>query len=159
MIRQGMIVLGTLCAAGMSRADSNRAYVVKDIMTSPASSQPKELTSLDGIAYFVATTDEYGTEVWRSDGTPEGTRVLKDIDPGLGNTFMRPSGLTRYQGRLFFSAGSGAYGDELWASDGTEAGTVLVKDILPGFFGSRPAEFGVVGGLLFFGSPPKKLLI
>jgi len=32
------------------------------------------------LVYFTARSDEYGTEPWVTDGTPEGTRLLKDIN-------------------------------------------------------------------------------
>ena len=37
--------------------------------------------------YFVGQSDAAGGELWRSDGTPEGTYVLKDITLGGGSTF------------------------------------------------------------------------
>ena len=69
-------------------------------------------------------------ELWKSDGTAAGTVMVKDINPGSGNS--APLSLTNVNGKLYFAANDGADGDELWKSDGTAAGTLMVKDIIFG---------------------------
>lgn len=100
-----------------------------------------------GKAYFAATDGSNGIELWVSDGTEAGTKLLKDINPGAGAS--QPDYFTLYQGKLYFAA-TGPAGRELWASDGTEAGTVQVKDIYPGTTGSGPTDLCVAGSTLFF---------
>ncbi len=68
-----------------------------------------------------------GRELWRSDGTPEGTALVRDVLPGPGSA--SPSCLVEADGSLLFVADDGRHGDELWRSDGTEAGTELARDI------------------------------
>jgi ELWxxDGT repeat protein len=106
---------------------------------------------------FVAQNSSHGAELWRSDGTPAGTFLVKDILPGSSSSL--PGSLTEVNGRLFFYADDGMNGRELWKSDGTAAGTVLVKDIFPGGNGSSGtipgySSYGgkltAVGGLLYF---------
>src|SRR5678815_4934485 len=36
---------------------------------------------LDGFYYFSADDGIHGEELWRSDGSPEGTRLVKDVNP------------------------------------------------------------------------------
>jgi ELWxxDGT repeat protein len=98
--------------------------------------------------FFVSYDSTHGTELWRSDGTPTGTFLLKDIFPGSGSS--RPNNLMALNGTLFFYADDGVHGQELWKSDGTETGTVLVKDVRPGRSGTYGETLTVLGGLLYF---------
>ncbi|MEF8833412.1 MAG: ELWxxDGT repeat protein, partial [Halofilum sp. (in: g-proteobacteria)] len=91
-----------------------------------SSSNPRDLTVLEGTLYFAAT-DGDGAELWRTDGTETGTTEVRDIDPGVGGSAI--SEIVVMNDALFFNADDGATGDELWTSDGTEAGTVRVADI------------------------------
>lgn len=75
--------------------------------------------------YFRGYDNLYGSELWRSDGTPQGTRLVKDINPG-GHSGI--SHFTSVNSTLFFSANDGMHGHELWRSDGTTTGTYMVKD-------------------------------
>jgi ELWxxDGT repeat protein len=88
-----------------------------------------------------------GWELWGSDGTHSGTKLVKDLNPE-GGSF--PFGLTNFDGTLFFGADDGRHGSEPWTSDGTRSGTKLVKNIHRGSVGSGPREFTKVGGTLFF---------
>ena len=124
------------------------------------SSFPRNLTVFNDRLYFTANDGENGRELWVSDGTTEGTQLLKDIDPGT-NTYgfadsSFPENLTVFNDRLYFTANDGETGDELWVSDGTTEGTTLVADINPGedSYGnvneSYPQNLTVVGDELFF---------
>src|SRR5262249_20177292 len=90
----------------------------------------------------------HGRELWKSDGTPEGTVLVKDIAPGPSDGF--PDFLTNVGGTLFFTAFVPITGAGLWKSDGTAAGTVRVQDINPGRAGSSIGSLTAVGGTLFF---------
>lgn len=105
-------------------------------------------TPLGGRLLFVADADEHGTELWGTDGTPEGTALVSDILPGEGSSM--PAGLTAAGGKVFFAAHDGEHGWEPWESDGTAAGTRMVEDINPGPFSSAPSGFVLSGSNLFF---------
>jgi ELWxxDGT repeat protein len=109
-----------------------------------------ELTPFGGGLVFAASDSDrvYGQELWFTDGTAAGTRMVSDILPGSASS--HPRGLTVVSGRLFFSADDGVHGAELWTSDGTAAGTRMVQDINPGEASSTPSGMTAAGGLLFF---------
>src|SRR5436305_170855 len=86
--------------------------------------------SYQGMLYYTADDGVHGEELWRSDGTPAGTALVKDLNPGSGPS--SPSTLTVVGPTVYFAAYEPTGGYELWRSDGTAAGTALVKDIAPG---------------------------
>jgi len=119
----------------------------------PAGSFPRELTELNGRLYFTADNGDSaknanGRELWTSDGTPKGTRMVKDIFPGKSSS--APAFLTNINGRLYFTATDGVHGVELWQSDGTAAGTVMVKDINPRAASSDPSHLVAMNNTLYF---------
>jgi ELWxxDGT repeat protein len=105
-------------------------------------------TSAAGRLFFRQADDAHGVELWSTDGTPEGTALVKDVFPGQGSG--NPDGLTSTGDRVFFSAHDGERGIELWQSDGTAAGTRLVQDIAPEALSSRPDQLTVAGDRLYF---------
>jgi ELWxxDGT repeat protein len=109
---------------------------------------PLNLLAMNGYALFSGTTPIDGAELWRSDGTAEGTSLVKDIY--LGMFSASPAGLVRLGDVAYFSANNGPAGIELWRSDGTEAGTYLLKDINADGNSSSITGLTVVGGTLFF---------
>jgi ELWxxDGT repeat protein len=54
----------------------------------------------------------HGRELWVSDGTTEGTAIVKDINPGEDDS--DPGALVSVNGRLYFAADDGTHGRELW---------------------------------------------
>jgi ELWxxDGT repeat protein len=104
--------------------------------------------NVNGTLFFTASDGTTGDELWMSDGTDAGTVLVKDINPGPGDS--APDGLTNVNGTLFFRATDGVHGTELWTSDGTAAGTVMVEDLNPGAADSGPSVLLNVNGTLFF---------
>lgn len=82
------------------------------------------------LAYFPIRTSAAGIELWRSDGTPGGTYLLKDIYAGSGDA--SPSEPRTVNGTTYFTANDGSNGIELWKTDGTQGGTQLVQNLNPG---------------------------
>ncbi len=131
------------------RADGGQpALVAPAGSASPGDVYEPQLTALGGVLFFRAWDPDHGTELWRTDGTPQGTALVLDLVPGSGSS--DPQGLTAAGGRLYFSAWDSLHGRELWTSDGTADGTRLVDDIAPGAFSSAPMLLTPVGGRLFF---------
>lgn len=89
-------------------------------------------------AYFTSTSDEHGSELWVTDGTPSGTRMVKDLRPGpLSGEPFHPALL---DDRLFFASGG-----QVWTSDGTESGTRQITEDL-----KLVSDFTVVNGRMLF---------
>ena len=108
---------------------------------------------LDSLLIFVADDGVSGREVWKSDGTPAGTTLVKDINPGAGHSISIQNsfpGFGALKNTLLFAASDGIIGTELWKTDGTAAGTNLVKDINPGADNSFPRDLTFFGGALYF---------
>ncbi|WGM39017.1 M10 family metallopeptidase C-terminal domain-containing protein [Caulobacter sp. NIBR1757] len=78
---------------------------------------------------YIAGSATFGRELWVTDGTAAGTRMIMDSVPGARDgeySNFRVVGAT-----LFFSATTDATGVELWQTDGTAAGTHIVTDANP----------------------------
>jgi ELWxxDGT repeat protein len=162
--------------------------LVKDINTVSGNSNPNDnvnngdtqsaevekLFVVGKTLYFRATdgtatdgTDKHGVELWKSDGTEKGTKLVKDINPSapaatttsckrtkscVGSSWA--DDMTLVNGKVYFTANDGAdkHGVELWRTDGTEAGTTLVKDVDPldKARASDIANLVVIGKTLYF---------
>lgn len=124
--------------------------LLKDINALPTmeGSYAADFTAVGSMTFFTATTATYGKELWKTDGTADGTILVKDILPGSYGS--NPANLTNFNGTLFFSADDGVHGYELWKSDGTADGTVMINDSIVGNYGSYPDNFAKVDGTLFF---------
>jgi ELWxxDGT repeat protein len=70
--------------------------------------------------FFVGTDTTHGSELWRSDGTPEGTGLVKDLSPGNKLQGIRLVGQTN---NVLIFAVAGGLSPGLWRSDGTAKGT------------------------------------
>jgi ELWxxDGT repeat protein/cysteine-rich repeat protein len=105
------------------RSDGTGAgtVLVKDICLGPETSDlgPLSYENQTGFAdlnrslFFAADDGTSGRELWRSDGTEEGTQQLADIVPGSGGS--SPRALTVAGPLLFFSAEDDSAAEELWA--------------------------------------------
>ncbi len=137
--------------SGLGRpAEAQRAFKVKEInpTVNAASGFPNEFVEVGGVVVFAATDASDDRELWVTDATTEGTRRLKDINPGVASS--EPLGLTLMNGVVYFQAKTTNEGTELWRTDGTEAGTRLVKDVIAGVGSGSPSDLAAVGDTLFF---------
>tara|TARA_B100001115_G_scaffold185112_1_gene191909 strand:- start:22913 stop:24046 length:1134 start_codon:yes stop_codon:yes gene_type:complete len=150
-------------------------YMIKDINPGNNSSNPSgfyggsmassandegrdnpDMEVYNGEVYFIADDGVHGKELWKTDGTEEGTVMVKDIAQGNNSSIWFTGGLavkewtTVHQGMLYFVADDFIHGPELWRTDGTSAGTQMVLDFNNGSDGSWPWQFNSVGDKLYF---------
>jgi ELWxxDGT repeat protein len=94
------------------------------------------LTVYKGQLVFSALAGGIGRELMISDGTPDNTILLKDINEGNPNEEVSPEsdsspeGFVEVNNLLVFVADDGIHGREPWVTDGNE--TQLLKDIRVG---------------------------
>jgi ELWxxDGT repeat protein len=139
-----------------SNGTGNGTMMVKDIKNGNEngtdSSNPSNMLDINGTLYFTAN-DGYGIKLWKSDGTEQGTVIVKD-------TLDEMSNFTEMNGTLYLSASGNDSRNELWKSDGTEVGTMMVKDINTkifstimgdeGTYSSYPNNLLSIGDTLYF---------
>jgi ELWxxDGT repeat protein len=127
--------------------------LVKDINPGVGSSTPalRDSAKIMGTRreelYFAAKTGTQGTELWKTDGTAGGTRLVADIRPGVNSSAPRYFAVSGTQ--IFFSAAHPTRGREPYRVSGTTT-PVLMRDIQPGAGSSDPRWFTPVpGGVVF----------
>ncbi|HVG07233.1 MAG TPA: ELWxxDGT repeat protein [Thermoanaerobaculia bacterium] len=119
-----------------------------DIFPGTGSSKPRSITGFGDSVFLSADDGSAGRELWFSDGTPTGTRRVKDIRPGAGSS--DPRSIIAAGGLVFFVADDGIAGAELWRSNGTAAGTFRLKDIRAGAESSRVRDLTAYGDRVLF---------
>lgn len=90
---------------------------------SASGSFPSTGVSLGSRVLFSAQNEEFGEEPWSTDGTPDGTFLLRDIFPGSQSSQVHS--FTIFNDRAVFVANDGS-GEAFWVTDGTSEGTILV---------------------------------
>jgi ELWxxDGT repeat protein len=109
---------------------SAQVTLLKEINNSAAlNSNPSNLFVFNNKIYFAADdssgsntpgSEDLGSEIWVTDGTPEGTTFLKDLRTGSDSS--SPNFFFELNNTMYFSANTGS-GNVLFSSDGTTDGT------------------------------------
>lgn len=102
------------------------------------SSVPQNFVNVDGVLFFTANDGVHGQELWKSDGTAEGTSMVIDLTPGSASTqfsygsspisyceFLAVNNLLFFTARTPSTSGS-TFDHSLYVTDGTAEGTSAV---------------------------------
>ena len=98
-----------------------------DLDPGSAGSSPQEFVPIAGGVVFTAVTNAHGWELWASDGTAAGTRVI-DLAPGRASGIPQLVAPVRLGDRALFHGTDGRL-TGLFSTDGTVAGTRFVGSI------------------------------
>ncbi len=144
------VISSFILAALVSVIAGQQAELLKDINYGSESSYIIYMTQLPGKVVFKATNyRNTNNELWVTDGTADGTFMLKEINPStVTGSSIGPMAV--YKNEAYFSADDGTHGSELWKTNGTSEGTVMVRDIAPGNTGSKPGYLTVWNNTLYF---------
>ena len=117
--------------------------LLKDINTGNGgadSSSPRGFYPFNNLYLFVAKDNTNGEEPWVTDGTPGGTVLLKNINPGSASStgvelfpgVSLPVFLSfhTFNNKAYFNAFDGVSAGEIWSTDGTPGNTTLLKDVV-----------------------------
>nr|WP_321233920.1 T9SS type A sorting domain-containing protein [uncultured Psychroserpens sp.] len=98
---------------------------------------------------FPATDGMGGIELWKTDGTENGTVLLQDINAGAAGS--NPNSFVKINNLIYLQATTEDEGAELWKTDGSSEGTTLVSDAInPGALGAVPQDMIALGDDLIF---------
>ncbi len=142
-----LILFSAICFFSSVQAQS--PILVRDIRTGSNSSGPYGLLNIGNTLFFGANNGFNGTELYKTDGTTNGTIIVKDINTSSG-TGSSCQFFVNLNGTLVFVADNGTNGFEIWKSDGTNLGTAIVADINSGSNDANPTGLTVVGNFVYF---------
>ena len=109
------------------KSDGSEAgtVLVKDIREDILSGNPKDIGNLNGMAYFSVKNEMGRKELWKSDGTAEGTERVKlfDMLDEINNLFY-------FNNKIYLTISTGFEDGyhSLWVSDGSQEGTEIISN-------------------------------
>lgn len=136
----------------MYKVDSSgSASLVTELNPGFAHGAGSDFADIGGLALFTGTTSEFGTELYVTDGTAEGTQLLVDLEPGSSSG--SPRRFFDMGDRVLFTASVWPLGVELYVTDGTPSGTQMLAEFEPDTFSFNVDRYTRLGErVLFIGS-------
>ncbi len=118
---------------------SSGTKVIADIIPSDTTGLRGVMTFLGASSdkvFFVGNDGVTGNELWVSDGTEQGTKLVRNIAVNPDSRMFFPNKSAHHIGtvidnKLYFFANDGVNGWEPWVSDGTSDGTFMLVNSNP----------------------------
>jgi ELWxxDGT repeat protein len=107
---------------------------------------PYQIASAVSVGFGVMFRQADVNELWFTDGTAEGTKLLTQRNVGLDGDKLRVAAI----GHTAYFVADGEDGRGLWKTDGTPENTQLVRNISPFSVSSLPSHLINFNGTLFF---------
>jgi ELWxxDGT repeat protein len=120
-----------ICGAGGNLSGAP-VTLLQDLGSEEAPSYSRILESRpNGMVYFTTSRMSYGEELWSTNGTSEGTELIKNVTSN--STMLPPLADLPTEPVFYFSSFPGySQNGTLWRSDGTVAGTLPIKRLVGG---------------------------
>jgi ELWxxDGT repeat protein len=113
---------------------SGTASLVRDIAPGTASSFPSNFLQVGNQIFFTARESSGNEELWKSDGTAQGTVQVADLNPA-GGSF--PRSMVKVGNSVYFTAFNATAGRDVYQTDGTTttvaAAFTVASDTVSGF--------------------------
>lgn len=119
------------------------------------SSNPGDFYRFNNQLYFQANNGSQGSELWVTDGTPEGTHLVHDVTDGALSS--SPTDFIEFDGNLYFTA-SDTFGGfrppitntEFYRLNDSGDSTFRIKDLVEGVGSGYPDEKLILGSSMVF---------
>lgn len=119
-----------LWLSDFSESEIKKVYTYEEL---PPSHGPGKGVILNNQLYFLGNSTDYGSELWVSDGTAEGTKMVADFNPGSGHSNLT---LDKSENRLFINAFTTEKGLEPYTIDLVNNEIIPLGDVIQGQRGS-----------------------
>lgn len=106
-----------------------------------------ELAVAGGKLFFAGDDGIHGTELWATDGTVGGTKMIKDIYEGAKGSAVYT--IKTYLDKVVFTAYYGKNLGGFWISDGTKQGTIMLDTIIADM-DAPPVKYAIFDNKLYF---------
>ncbi|NJO65832.1 MAG: hypothetical protein HC836_49510 [Richelia sp. RM2_1_2] len=103
---------------------------------------------LNDTVYLAVNSGAKGARLWKSNGTPDSTVLVKDMEPDSQTVNVPIKNITNINGSIYFE-----FRNEVWKSDGTELGTQKFEDLTylsTPFISEETRNLIDVNGTLYF---------
>lgn len=128
-------------------SSTGKAIKLADALPNHKPTFTKLLMTTPNYLYFEAHSIISGKEIWRTDGTLNGTVMLRDISIKPGSSF--PFNMIKSNTGIFFQADNSSHGKEPWFISSATMNSGLKYDVFKTFTSPYLNGFGKLGDYFF----------